>query len=136
MTRRPPLLPLLAALPAVLLLLGRLRLLHPRSDIHGLVSAGRPVQRLKHMRRDRADAAIRLTAAVVNRLPRLFPQACLYWSLTAYHFLSRAGETPVIHLGIKLGAGEMLSHAWVTVGDVKVAGQPQPQGFTEMTSLS
>lgn len=135
MTRHPPLPQSLAALPAVMLLLFRLRRAHGTSDMKGLVAAATPGAPVKPLSRPGAEAALRVSRTLVRRLPRLFPQPCLYWSLAAYHFLSRAGEKPVIHIGVRSQAGEALSHAWVTVSGETVAGQPDPAGFSEITSL-
>lgn len=135
MTRHAPLPQVLAVLPAVILLLGRLRRLHGTSDMKGLVAAATPQPGEKALSAQRAEVALRVSRTLVRRMGRLFPQPCLYWSLAAYHFLTRAGEKPVIHIGVRSQDGEILSHAWVTVRGELVAGQPDPSGFAETTSL-
>lgn len=135
MTVRPPLREVLAVLPAVALLLARLRWLHPRRDLAGLVAAATPGARARPLDPDRAQVALRLSRALIRRLPRVFPQPCLYWSLAAYHYLRRAGHSPVLHVGVAACEGELLSHAWVTVGGQWVAGQPDPTGYRQVISL-
>jgi len=100
-------------------------------------SAGRLITaRARHLDEGRAAVALRLSRAFIRRLPRLFPQPCLYWSLAAYHFLRRAGKSPVMHIGVRADGRELLSHAWVTVQDEWVAGQPDPTGYNKVISLS
>lgn len=135
MNARPPLRQVLAVLPAVLLLLARLRWLHPRRDVAGLLAAATPGPGAGRLDPERARVALRVSRAVIRRLSRLFPQPCLYWSLAACHFLRRAGSSPVMHIGVRSEAGELLSHAWVTVEGRWVAGQPDPSGYGEIISL-
>ncbi len=135
MTARPPLRDVLAVLPAVLLLLPRLRWLHPRRDVAGLLAAATPGPRAGGLSLERAQVALRVSHALIRRLPRLFPQPCLYWSLAACHFLRRAKKSPVMHVGVRSEDGELMSHAWVTVEGQWVAGQPDPSGYGEIISL-
>lgn len=135
MTERPPVRLALTLLPGALLLLARLRWLHPRRDLHGLVAAATPGPRLRRLNEDRARVALRLSRAVIRRLPRVFKQPCLYWSLAAYHYLCRAEVSPVLHVGVMAEGAELLSHAWVTVNGEWGAGQPNPTGYRQVISL-
>lgn len=135
MTPRPPLRQIAAVLPAVLLTLARLRWLYPRTDIRRLAAAVTDDRVRRPLRPDRAETASRLSGAIIRRMPRIFPQPCLYWSLASCHFLRRAGRAPVIHIGVRLEAGELASHAWVTVDGEIVAGQSDPGAYTEMLTL-
>lgn len=135
MSTRPPMRDVLAVAPAVLALLARLRWLHPRRDLDGLLAAATPAAGARPLDEARAGVALRLSRAIIRRLPRVFPQPCLYWSLAAYHFLLRAGKSPVMHIGVRADGHELLSHAWVTVQDQWVAGQPDPSGYTKVISL-
>ena len=135
MRSRPPITEVAAVLPAVLVVLVRLRWLHPRSDMRTLVGAVTVGSGGAPMRPSHAQTAVRLAGAIVRRLPRVFPQACLYWSLAGCHFLRRAGRSPVIHVGVRLQDGEMLSHAWLTVDGEVLVGQPDPDDYTEMLTF-
>ncbi|MFP4249575.1 MAG: lasso peptide biosynthesis B2 protein [Armatimonadota bacterium] len=132
---RPPLREVVAVLPAALRLLARLRWLHPRRDIRGLAAAVTSDSPRRSLSSDRAQTASRLCGAIIRRLPRIFPQPCLYWSLAACHFLRRAGQEPVIHIGVRVEAGEIVSHAWLTVDEQIVAGQSDPGEYQEMLTL-
>jgi len=135
MRLRPPLSHVAAVAPAVLTVLVRLRWRHPRMDVQELVAVVRREATGKRMRPDHAQAAARLAGAIIRRLPRVFPQHCLYWSMAACHFLTRAGLSPVIHIGVRMQDGELLSHAWLTVDGEIVAGQLDPGDYTEMLTL-
>ena len=54
-----------------------------------------------------ADWATRLTAG---------DQRCLQRSLVMHWLLSRHGASPTLEVGVALRDGQLLSHAWVTVG--------------------
>ena len=64
-----------------------------------------------------ADWATRLTAG---------DQRCLQRSLVMHWLLSRRGAAPVLEVGVALRDGQLLSHAWVTVGG-------DPVGETALT---
>jgi len=75
-----------------------------------------------------------LARALAHRLPRLFPQPCLYASLAGYHFLLLAGEDVVIRVGVRTEEGRLLSHAWLEVDGQPCFDDPPLKGFVEMVA--
>lgn len=130
---RLPLTQALRLLPGVVALLLRLRWLHPRRDLADLVAAATPAQ--TGLGADRAYAAARVARAVIRRLPWLFRQPCLYGSLAGYHYLRRAGVPAIIHIGVQSVAGEVDSHAWLTVAGAPLPGQRLPAGYQEVMTF-
>ena len=122
-------------LPAVLRVLLRLRWLHPRTDLPRLVAAATPQATPLAQRASRATAAAWLGRALVRRLPWLFPQTCLYWSLAGYYFLRQAGQPAVIHFGLRKQDEDLTSHAWLTLGGQPYFDDPERHGFVQTVSF-
>lgn len=119
-----------AAAPAVLALLLRLRWLHPRREMAALVTAMTPRRRTGSLAQ--AAAATVAARAIIRRLPWLFSQPCLYRSLVTYRYLRAAGLPAAIQVGVRGDQGDLQSHAWVVL-----AGEPWPpeQGVTDFRPL-
>jgi hypothetical protein len=128
---RPRLFTAVRMLPAALRVLLRLRRLHRRTDLQGLVAAATPRGNSLVDRPDRARAAAWLARAIVHRLRWLFPQPCLYWALAGYHFLWQAARPAVIHFGLRKTDEELISHAWLTLDGQPVFDDPEQRGFVE-----
>ncbi len=128
---RPPVLTALRMLPPVLWLLLRLRRVHPRADLQGLVAAATPEDAPLAERMHRADAAAWLARALVHRLRWLFPQPCLYWTLAGYHFLRQAARPAVIHFGLRRKDEDLISHVWLTIDGQPYFDDPEQRGFVE-----
>jgi len=118
-------------LPAVLRLLLRLRRLHPHSDLNGLVEAATPSRPSLSDQPARAHAAAWLARALVRRLPRCFPQPCLYWTLAAYYFLRQAGQPAIMHFGLRRAEADLVSHAWLSLDGRPYFDDPEQHGFVE-----
>ena len=121
--------------PAVLRLLWRLRRLPPRLGPEDLVRAVTPRRPDWTGCPDLALAAAWLARALVRRLPRLFPQPCLYGSLAGYHFLTRGGSDARVHFGLRPAGEELEFHAWLSVEGRPCFDDAPAQGFQEMLCL-
>ncbi len=118
--------------PRAMRFLLRLRWIHPRADIHGLAAAATAEVPGQPDSPRRTHAAARAARSLVIRLPRLFRQPCLYSSLAALYFLRRGGLDARMHVGVRAGADDLESHAWVTVDGVAYFDDPVPQGYVDM----
>lgn len=122
----------LRTLPAVAVLLLRLRRLHPRLSIQELVAVVAPQPGSRRCPAGRAQAAALLARHLTRRLPRLFPQPCLYAALVGLHFLRAAGLPVALHCGVREGGGQTLeAHAWLAVAGVACFGPGEAEGFVE-----
>ena len=123
------------AVPAVVAVLWRLRRLHPRLKPEDLLRAVTPPRPDWAGRPDLAEAAAWLARALVRRLPRLFPQPCLYWSLAGYHFLTRGGSNARVHFGLRPAGEELEFHAWLSEQRKPCFDDAPARGFREMLCL-
>ena len=72
-------------------------------------------------------------AAVARRLP--WHPTCLRQALAATRLLHRAGVPSLLVLGVQRPMTPS-AHAWVTVGDVVVVGQPGYRSFTPLAAFT
>lgn len=73
-------------------------------------------------------------AAVARHVP--WRADCLPQAIAARTLLLRRGIASVVHIGVARNQDDRLAgHAWLTVGDVVVAGGDQLENFTEIQRL-
>jgi hypothetical protein len=76
----------------------------------------------------------RAVATVARHVP--WRADCLPQAIAARALLQRRGIASVVHIGVARGGDDQLGgHAWLTVGDVVVAGGEQLQHFVEIQRL-
>ena len=79
----------------------------------------------------RAGFAVSTAAANVPWRSDCFPQ-----TIAARSILKRYGYTSTVHLGVdRVGADDLLGHAWLTCGDTVVTGGADLDRYTEVHRL-
>jgi hypothetical protein len=121
--------------PAVVGVLWRLRRLHARLEPEELVRAVTPRRADWTARPDLGLAGAWLARALVRRLPRFFPQTCLYASLAGYHLLARAGREARVHFGLRRAGEDLAFHAWLSAEGRPCFDDAPAEGFHEMLCL-
>ena len=80
---------------------------------------------------NRVGLAVRRAAANVPWRSDCFPQ-----TIAARSILKRYGYSSTVHLGVdRVGAGDLLGHAWLTCGDTVVTGGADLDRYTEVHRL-
>ena len=80
---------------------------------------------------NRVGLAVSRAAANVPWRSDCFPQA-----IAARSMLNRCGYASTVHLGVdRIGANDLLGHAWLTCGDIVVTGGADLDRFTEVHRL-
>jgi len=90
----------------------------------------------RHIRRFAADEAGWVAWAVGTIAARPWMNAlCLPRALAAHAMLRRRGIASLLCLGVARDGGQLAAHAWVEVGDRKIAGETEAERFTRLTAF-
>jgi Transglutaminase-like superfamily len=114
---------------AVMLLLARLavRLVRPARIF---AWAERPPRRIRRFATDEA----RWSCWAVEEIGARNDVLCLPRALAAHAMLRRRGIVSRLCLGVARDGGELAAHAWVEIGEDKVVGAREAEGYTRLAS--
>jgi hypothetical protein len=95
--------------------------------------ANRPPRRIHRFAIDEANW---ISWAVENVGAKPWMRAlCLPRALAAHAMLRRRGIASRLCLGVAREGGELAAHAWVEIGNNKVVGGPEADGFTRLAEF-
>ena len=93
-------------------------------------------RRPRRIRRFAVDEIGWVSWAVENRGAKPWMNAlCLPRALAAHAMLRRRGIASRLCLGVARERGALCAHAWVEIGDDKIVGGAEADGFTRMAAF-